>query len=131
MPQYYCTVDAITVDFGDHGREYVRGETLDGVPDDAIQAMLRLNQASSDQPVDPFEESPESEPDSVEDWADVAVSKIGLSRKISSALKAAGLSTVREVLDYGAASGSLLDIPGIDEQTETAIQEAIAAIHQE
>ena len=131
MPQYYCTVDAITVDFGDHGREYVRGEVLEGVPGDAIEAMLRLNQASANQPSDPFEGSSDSEPEAAEDWADVAVSKIGLSRKISSALKAAGLSTVREVLDYGAASGSLLDIPGIDEQTETAIQEAIAAIHQE
>ena len=63
------------------------------------------------------------------DWADVPVSTLKLPKQAKSALKAAGLSTVREVLDYGAETGSLLGVPGITEDLERSIQEAIAAIH--
>ena len=52
MVPHYCTVDAITVDFGDYGREFVRGQRLDDVPKSTLEAMLRLGQASAEQPVD-------------------------------------------------------------------------------
>lgn len=127
MVPHYCTVDAITVDFGDHGREFVRGQRLDDVPEATLEAMLRLGQASAEQPVDLWADEHEVEPQA--DWADVPVSTLKLPNKAKSALKAAGLSTVREVLDYGAETGSLLGVPGITEDLEKSIQEAIAAIH--
>lgn len=69
-----------------------------------------------------------SEEEQATDWQATPIVDLGLDGKVVEALAAASLTTVADVIRYGAENGDLQTIAGIGQASEVKIQAAIEAI---
>lgn len=126
---YVLNIPTILVDVGGKKRRYFNGDDLKDVPDDQLEAMLRLKQAVECSPAvaETLKPEPPAEDAAVNagDWRTQPVAVLELDQATRKVLIENGLGTVQAILDYGQAHGDLSSIDGIGEGREKAIQAAL------
>jgi hypothetical protein len=106
----------------------------DLLPAGCVDSMLRLGQLVD--PDDWIEEHPEAvaaEVETVEEEMnvlDTATEDLQLGNSAKAALIAAGLVTVRKILEYGSEHETLTTISGIGTASEKQIQQALTALQK-
>lgn len=132
MAKKLIATKAILVDVGDGHVALEPGQEVDpdSLPAGAVEAMVRLNEL-----VDPgfLEEQAKAQEEAAaathekaaSDKLSTPVGELGLEDRVVTALGAAGLATVDDVLKFGKANKGLQKIDGIGEASEKEIKAAV------
>lgn len=129
---YVLAIDTILVDSDEvdakgnpKKRRYVRGDDVSNVRPDQLASMVRLHQAVEFEPPVVETIAPVVEP---ADWKQTPVASLDVSAHVQGVFAAAGLTTVADVLAYGAANGTLTKLSGLGAASEAAVQRAIEKV---
>lgn len=119
---------------GDGNRLFAFGERLVDVPEGTMVCMRRLGQAIDHWPPEDLGPATGAATDAVAKVeaepapAPRPMKSLGLRKGFVQSLAKAGLSTVVDVLGYGAEHGSLAGIDGVTADDETAFRAAVEAL---
>jgi hypothetical protein len=121
----YLACEEIWIDRGDHSERFVRGQSLEGIPQDQLASLIETKRVS-DSPIEEVTAAASGEepaPSPEDPPAGTPLSELKLSKTVRA--KLGEFSTIESLLDFGAAAGTLTAVDGVTPADEAAIQKAI------